>query len=792
MSYDKNYNPASGSGTAEVSLNEVLKPYLKKWYWFMISAILMGILTFFYLKTQQSSYRITSTVLIKDSKNIGGDFAALGNLSGFGKMGSDGVDNEIIVFQSKSLMSSVVKDLDLETTIWKPGFFKNTELYKESSPITVKVMNEKEDSKFFKKTIKVQIKGESLVLSSPELKKDIITSFGKTVSLPFSNMIILKNPAYDISKTNNNFVSEVLISVQPFDRVVERYQKMVDAKLANKDVTVIELMLNYPEKQKAIDLLNKMVQNYNRDALLDKNKESKATADFIDSRIAQIGQDLGNVESEKERFKVDNNITDIKTEAGLGIQQNAQIQSKLVEIENQIDLTNALLSFIGRQGTYQALPANTGLDNGSATMGINKYNELIIERNRLLLNATAENPLVEEVTKQIKTARSLIVESLSKGRDGLYLTKNNIQKEQGTIVGRVAKIPEQEKLFRSIERQQQIKESLYLLLLQKREETNITLAMKGEKARIIDYAYSSLRPVAPKKMIVLLGGILLGLLIPFAFIYLKELFNNKIVSKNDLEKLSDVTILGEIPRVQNGQSELIQMNDVSPLAEAFRIVVTNLKFLFPKKEQAKVLMVTSNVKGEGKTFISVNLSIALSSSSKRVLIIGSDIRNPQLQRYSPEKKNAQGLTEYLFGEIEDVNEIISRSSFSPNCDVIYSGAIPPNPTDLLENGRYETLLQSVEQNYEYIVLDCAPLMLVTDSFLIASSADATLYVNRSEVTEKDFIKFANQNIHSQRIKNVAFVLNDVHRSNYGYGNKYGYGYHAEEKSFFKRILEKLF
>jgi tyrosine-protein kinase Etk/Wzc len=263
------------------------------------------------------------------------------------------------------------------------------------------------------------------------------------------------------------------------------------------------------------------------------------------------------------------------------------------------------------------------------------------------------------------------------------------------------------------------------------------------------------------------------------------LMNSKITNKHDLEKLTSIPILSEIPRLYKKDSEIITKNDVSPLAESFRILLTNLSFMLPKNNFAKKIFVTSTVKGEGKTFVSVNLALACASSVRKVLVIGSDIRNPQLQRYNPEMKNVKGLSEYLYEEISDVKDIIHPSGFNPNCDFIYSGVIPPNPTDLFQNGRYQELLESLKDKYQFIILDTAPLMLVTDSFLISDVADATVYVTRSETTEDAFIDFANKNIEAKKIKNVGFVLNDVHRTNFGYGNKYGYGYQAEVKKWWQ-------
>ncbi len=771
---EKNTNNPS-----EFDINALIKPYLSRWYWFIIGIVLAVVLAVLYIKTSVPVYNVRSAVLIKDAKkSLGagvGNMGVLEGLSGFGGMSTNSIENELEVFKTKKLARDIVEINHLQTSIYSTSSIVKKELFGDTSPIIVHIVNEKKNKEFPKESFNSRFEKGKILLQSEEYNFDQAIEYGRSISLPFANIIITKNNFFDKEKSGD-IGNDLEVYFSTLEGAASGVQKLIQVDLADKDATIINLSVNYPQTDKAKKIINSLIDSYNKDAILDKNSEAQKTKEFIDQRIGKISVELGNVETEKERFKTDHKITDLMTEAKINLESSADARKKQLELDAQLELNNDLISYLNKQNSYQLLPVNIGLENHESNTNIAAYNKLILDRNRLLENATPQNPLILDITQQINSMKRSVAESLEKNKVALQFALNEYQSEQNKIGSRITKIPYQEKLFRSLERQQQIKESLFLLLLQKREETAISLAVVAPKARIVEPAFIADKPVAPKKMIILLIALVLGSIIPFAIIYLKELFNTKINSKNDLKLLTEIPIVAEIPAINKNADHIVKRNDFSQLAESFRILTTNIGFLLPKTLESKIIFVTSSIKGEGKTFVSMNLALSLTNSNNKVVIVGTDIRNPQLQRYNGGKNPGKGLTEYLYDKNTFVDEILFKNPANDRCDIIYSGTIPPNPTELLTNGRLGILLEELRASYDYIIVDTAPLLLVTDTFTFVKYADLELYVTRSNFTDKKLIEFANDSLESGKLNNVAFILNDVTKQNFGYGNKYGYGY----------------
>lgn len=783
----------------EITLHEIISDYTRYWYLFVAGVIISLVIATLILRYSTPIYETQTTIIVKDERSGGGavELAALSELSFFANsFSSKKMESEIVIIKSRNIISKTIKALNLNVVYYIEGAIKGTEIY-SYKPININYINSENDTatKFPKLIVNI-IDRTSFSLSSDGDEDSKTYNFGDTIDLPSGKIIVVPN-----FQNENKFLSYIDKPIHAYyysvESIARLYQGSIEAIHDGKNGDVLRLKIKSSLREKAEDFLNELMYQYNQDAINDKNQIALKTSEFIDSRLQIITRELDSVENNKEFFKSSNRLTDIESESNLMMESASEFNKRQVDLTTQIQLTKSIGNYLESSPVTELIPSNIGLNENEVSLSVNTYNQLVLERNKLLENSTVQNPVIVNIDGQLNHLHTSILKSVRTQQNRLELILKDLNVEENKFNTRLSQVPKKEKLFRDIVRQQNIKEQLYLFLLRQREETSISLAVTSPKAKIVDKALSSNSPVSPKRGIILLVSVLLGVLIPFVIIYIRYLLDIKINNRRDVERIINGTsIIGEIPRLHKKDSQLIRENDHSILAESFRILRTNLQFLFLNKESkndaTKTIFVTSTIHSEGKTFVAFNLALSLATVNKKVILVGADIRNPQLHRYfSKGDKNQAGFTDYIARDDMDINQIIKRTEFHSNLDIMLSGTIPPNPAELLMLPRVETIFKELKEQYDYIIVDTAPSMLVADSILINKYADSTLYVVRAGYTDKKLLDFLNDSIREGKLKNIAVIINSVNTANYGYGNKYGYTYGQRKKGDFKNFFESL-
>jgi capsular exopolysaccharide synthesis family protein len=739
---------------------------------------------YLYLRYSTPIYEARASIIINEenSKNAGPELSGYADLTMLTNLATKSIENEIAILRSRQLMDKVVTALDLHIQYFQWNNVRDEEIY-EDLPFSFNVLNlnEEELKELGGAKFKVVSDGkENLKILNVESDRTIKTVWGAPIDLGFANVVIRKIPG-----KNGNLNETTIIFAIP-EKVASHYRKKIILNQIDRNSNVIELVLQDPVQKKAQDIIDQLILEFNRDAIDGKNLIAGNTANFINERLNIINDELEIVETGKEEFKENNRLTDIQAESQMFIENASEYNKRRQEVGTQMELANAMLEYLSSSLESELLPANLGIEEGGVNMLIGEYNNLVLERNRILGGSTEKNPVIIKLNNRIDQIKANVFQSLKRMRTNLEIAQADLDRQSSSIGSKILAVPSQERQYRGIERQQSIKEVLYLFLLQKREENSLALAVTAPKAKIVDRAYSTGEIISPSFRRVVLGSFALGLFIPFSLIYVKNLLNNKVRSKSDVENLAkEIPFVGELPRVKKKKDFLIGVNDRSMLSESFRILITNLQYLLvhsTDKKKATKILVTSTVKGEGKTFTTVNLGITLANTGKRVLLIGADLRNPQLESFKEKNSQKLGVSDYLKNDQLYVDDLIADSRLHVNLKILGSGSIPPNPSELLRLEKVAVMLDKLEDYYDYLIIDSAPSMLVTDTFLINKYAHLTLYVVRADYTEKKLIKFAVDANESGAISHLSFVLNNVSASNLGYGNKYGYGYGERKKS----------
>jgi len=783
--------------TDNSDINEIFSNYTQHWKWFVVSGVVALVLAFIYLRYTPPEYLAEAKIQILDENSTGsglGLFQDLDALSG----GNKEVTDEIEIIKSRSNFIEVVKTLGLNTKIMVQGNIIATELY-ANPPVKVNFIAA--DSIINKSSFEFFLQLSSTTSFGYTEAEDVpvkVMAFGKNIPTPIGDIVVTPNMEnFDRFKD-----AKIRIVVDPVEMVAQSYKDEIVIGTYEKLSNILSISLQDPIKEKAVQILNELIKVYNKNAIEDKRKIADRTSIFIDDRIAEIYGNLSSVDQSAQDFKTDRGLTDIASEANINLNVGAANQQELANMRTQLNIAASMQDIVEQQSGFEVLPGNVGLADPSINSTTSKYNELVLERNRLLKSSNEKNPVIVNLDQQIRGLKKNMQSSLNSTVGNLELQVNALSSQQAIFNSKIYSTPKNERALRDITRKQETTEQLYLYLLQKREEAQIAVASTAPKSKVIEFGYNpSPYPISPKKKIIYLAFLILGMLIPFSSIFLKHLLDNKLHNMHSLEKVSrNIPILGELPRLSKKEQKLIVKEDRSVLAESLRIIRTNLDYLIKTNRggngKNNIVFVTSSVPGEGKSFLSTNLAMTIASTDKKVLLLGADVRNPKLYSFftgneinkMPDKKRNKdaGLTEFLYDQNLEVKDIInSMLVFQDTLDVIYSGRIPPNPAELLMSSRIKELFEEVSELYDYVIVDTAPLMVVTDTLLISDYANHLIYVSRAGLTEKKAVQFPMKLQNDGKIKGLSFVVNDVKVSNLGYGGKYGYGYGKNHKKWWK-------
>lgn len=757
----------------QVDIKGVIYRYVAYWPWILVSIMLALLVAFYYLRYTPDSFNTTAKVKILTDKEATDLALDLDKILGKSNVN---LENERAVLSSFRLNKQVVDQLNLQVGYFQTGRVNERQVYR--APFTVVFVPEAHTTNTnLEFEIAIQARGYKLHNLETGASLEVPNFYFETPTAQFPFTIVPREAGTVVPGENPVYT----IRMSDEGRATQNLLNTIKITPDGKNSDILILSLDATDKQQAQDILNTLIEVYTEDGILDRQEISKRTISFIDERFEYLTTELDSIEVSKGSFKQDNNLSIFEADAASVIEKRSVKDEQLFEVETQLLLADILDKSITKADDFQLLPANIGLNSGAINNLVNDYNTALLEYHKWKASAGDNNPKVKILKQTILDLNANIDSSLKGYKSQLEQSLKQNRRAQNLAQQSFKTLPNKEKILRSIERQQLLKENLYLLLLQKREEAAINMAVTSANVKVIDYAITNAMPVAPKRRIIYLGALLIGVFIPVGFLYLKFLTNTKIYTSKDLEAINpDTPILGEIPLIPNVKQDLKGGQKNSQTDEAFRTLGHNLNFMLGSepKEGGHVIGVTSSVKGEGKTTIAFNLAQTYFQLKKSVLLVGADLRNPQLHPYINESKDALGLSNLLIdGEAQWEQLVFNIATDSKRFDVLLSGAIPPMPSVLLSSQRFKDFLEEARKQYDYVIIDTAPTLLVADTLTFINNTDFTIYVVRSGITEKQLIDYSKKLVDQKKITQMAYVINDMdYKGSYGYGYNYGYGY----------------
>lgn len=776
-------------GNSSFDFATLYRTIVLNWYWFVLSLIIFGSLGAIYLRYATPMYQSTAKLLIKDESNSNRRGSSLQNMSNLGIISnSTGIDNEMEILTSHSIAEDAIRDLKLYVNYTTKGRVKDIILYR-NQPLNVDVdqahlerLNAPINLSITRDSLTYTVTGTYYVPTNDNSNEGPYSINRKFTSLPATIAtragIITISPNYGHSLKNADVLNVSILSPR---MASNKYVSELQVAQTAKSTSIAQLQLTDEVPQRSLDYLKQLAIVYNRQANEDKNTIALRTDKFINDRLGKINAELGKTEGQLQNYKQQNGIVELKMNAGNSVANQNSSELKLAEVETQIELFNTIAREVesSSRNLSQVIPSNVGLDDQSSTTLINKYNELVLERNRLLRSASESSPVVEPLTAQIRELNGNIRRAIGAARQNLQIQRDAVLAQVNKFNEQVAETPQQERMLTQIDRQQEVKSGLYLMLLQKREENNISLAATADKGKLIDDP-QLLGKISPKSISIMLVALLIGLALPVLVILILQFFRYKIEGHDDVARLTKLPIIADVAIASNkakGKADIVvHENKNNQMEEIFRSMRTNLQFML--KEGQKVVLFTSSTSGEGKTFNAANLSVSFGLLGKRVILIGLDIRRPRLAELFGINDHKHGITNLLVKDnptIEDIQEQILPSGVNKNLDLLMAGPIPPNPAELIARNSLDIIINLLKERYDYIMIDTAPVGLVTDTLQIARVADASIYMCRADYTPKSSFNLINALANEKKFPNMAIVLNGIDMSKRKYSYYYGYG-----------------
>lgn len=793
--------PAANQPAEEYNFMDMLYVALAYWKWYAISILTCVLVAFLYVKTQQNIYQRETTVLIKADENAHSSlyseseaFSDLG-LTGFAKK----IDNELLVFQTKRLMEETARRLHLDVNYYGESKFRDYTLYGET-PVTIAFLDAKEYD-FDLSLVMTPGKDDMVTLhdfvkGKTRYNKEITAKAGTTVQTPLGRVQVEKNTSEEARQLKG---VDIHVEKSSLKSVGNYYSKLLQVSAASKGSSIISLVIKDTSKKRAENILDTLVAVYNEDAINDKNKVVVNTDNFINDRLITLEGELGSVDMTIARFKSSNQLTDIASDASAFRSSYNSYDNQVADLQSKRSVAQYILDYIRSiesrgEGRYEVIPNNAGLGNTAVEGLVSEYNTLTLQREKLQLDAGSNNPQVLDLGNTIDRLRTRIVSSLHNYVKGLDIQIGNANNRAGTASSRITAVPGQQKTVTNVERQQRIKENLYMYLLNKREANNLKRNMTEANARVLDPANGSEFPIAPRKLMIMLIGLIAGFAIPSAVIYLFIIANTKVRSRKDLKSLS-IPFVGEIPEVEDNSIKLfsklgkifgsrkkhrkerkiiVSKDSHDPVSEAVRILRTNLQMLQAGDKDKKVIQLTSYIPSSGKTFVTSNLGMSLALAGKKVILVDLDIRRASLS--SSVGKNLPGVTNYLGGYTDDIDSLIVRSKQSDNLDILPAGVSAPNPAELLMLPALDKLVEHLKERYDYVILDTVPFAAIADAVIVNRLSDITMFIVRAGNLDRRMLPDVEILQTEGKLKNLCLLLNGVSKAHL-YSSYYGYGYH---------------